>query len=424
MSSASIGADTPALELDLAGIPAPLEQRAVLGRSFGWLWGATAASNLSDGIRMAALPLMAATLTTDAALVAGVHAASLLPWLLFGLPAGVLVDRMDRRRLLLMTHTLRVGVVAIVAFAAVTGSVTIGLLYAVAVVLGAAETVFDNAAQALLPSVVDERSLERANGRLEVAYLGGNQLIGPALGAALFAASTSAPFFLDTAALVVTTLAVAFIRVPPATVARPVRTSLRRDVAEGLRWLWANRPVRALTLLGTGINFCVNATIAIMVLYALQILGVGKGAYGLLLVAYAVGGIGGGVLAPRIARALGRRRTVTGCVFCAGVVLAGMGLVAGAPVAAVLFAVLGAVATVWNVVTLSLRQSLTPDALLGRVIGGHRLLSWGGGALGALAGGFLARAVGVAPTFVAAGIAAILLGLMAMRLLADLPEPG
>src|SRR5688572_14160277 len=103
MSSASIGADGPALELDLAGAPSQTQRRVVLGRSFGWLWGATAASNLSDGVRMAALPLMAATLSTDAISVAGVHAAGLLPWLLFGLPAGVLVDRMDRRRLLLMT---------------------------------------------------------------------------------------------------------------------------------------------------------------------------------------------------------------------------------------------------------------------------------------------------------------------------------
>lgn len=427
MYSTDVDTNQPRLELDLSATDAAEDVMVThgLGSNFRRLFVATASSNLSDGLRAAALPLLATSVTRDAVAVAGVYFAGQLPWLLFGLPAGALVDRMDRRRLLVLTHAFRVGVVALLALAALTGSVTLTMLYAVAFVLGSAETVFDNAAQALLPALVPESKLEHANGRLELAYLGGNQLVGPAAGAALFAVAASAPFVLDTVALVVTTLAVLLIRpsIATDTAARSTeQTSLRSDVAEGLRWLLHNRSVRALTLLGTGINFCVNATIAVMVLYALDVLDIRGGAYGMFLAVYAVGGMAGGLVAARVSQRLGKVRAIRTCIVAAGVVLIAMGLFDHPLAAAAAFMALGVVATVWNVMTLSMRQALTPAALLGRVIGGHRLLSWGGGALGAIAGGVVARYADVPTVFISAGAGALALGLVARRLMGDEDE--
>lgn len=381
-----------------------------LNADFTRLWAATAISNLSDGLRLATLPLLAATLTRDPGLVAGVYTATQVPWLLFGLIAGAIVDRRDRRRVVVFAHITRAVTVGVLVAAVAGDWVTVPLLYVAAFVLGIAETLFDNGAQALVPEIVPRRELERANGRLEIAMLVGQRFVGPPLGAALFSAAAVLAFAVDAVALLLAALVVLAIR-GPRMVERPPRqrTALRRDIAEGIRWLLGHRILRTVSLVGAVVNFMMSAVIAIYVLFAFELLGVGEFGYSAMLVALAVGGVLGSLLAPRLTPRIGRRGAITLAVGVAGVAQFVTGLVTDPVVVSLLQVFLAAGGGVWAVVTTSLRQAVTPNALLGRVIGAHRLLSWGGGAVGAAAGGVVASVLDLRAPFILGGLALLLL---------------
>jgi MFS family permease len=387
------------------------------------LWAATALSNLSDGIRLATLPLLAYTLTRDPGLVAGVYVATQVPWLLFGLVAGAIVDRRDRRRVVVVAHLTRALTVAVLAAAVAGGWASVPLLYAAAFVLGIAETLFDNGVQALVPELVARRHLERANSRLEIAMLVGQRFVGPPVGAALFTAAAVVAFAADAALLVLAALVVFAIR-GPRTVERPVRepTALRRDIAEGIRWLLGHRILRTVSIVGAVVNFMMSAVIAVYVLFAFEVLGFGEFGYSMMLVALALGGVLGSLLAPRLTPRLGRRGGIVLAVGVAGAAQLLTGLIQHPVVIGLLQVVLAAGASVWAVITTSLRQAVTPNALLGRVIGAHRLLSWGGGAVGAAAGGLIATILGLRAPFVLGGIALLVVLVPMSRLLRGADE--
>ena len=168
-----------------------------LGPEYRKLWTASTVSNLGDGVTEVAAPLLAATLTRDPVLVAGLAFAHRLPWLLFTLVSGALVDRLDRRRIMWTADAVRTAMIGLLGLAVYAGLANLPLLYAVFFVLGTAETLFDNASQAILPAVVDREKLEKANGRLFGAQLVANEFAGPPLGGILFAAAAAAPFLLD-----------------------------------------------------------------------------------------------------------------------------------------------------------------------------------------------------------------------------------
>lgn len=381
-----------------------------LSVDFYRLWAATAASNVSDGIRLATLPLLAATLTRDPGLVAGVYTATQLPWLLFGLVAGAIVDRTDRRRVVVAAHLTRAVTVGVLVAAVAGDWASVPLLYVAAFVLGIAETLFDNGAQALVPEIVPRRHLERANGRLEIAMLVGQRFAGPPLGAALFTAAAVLAFTVDALTLVVAALVVLTIR-GKRMVERPARrrTALRREIAEGIGWLLRHRILRTVSLVGAVVNFMMSAVIAIFVLFAFDVLAVEEFGYSMMLVALAVGGVLGSLVAPRLTPRVGRRGAIVLAVGVAGAAQLVTGLVTDPVAVAALQVLLAAGGGVWAVVTTSLRQAVTPNALLGRVIGAHRLLSWGSGAVGAAAGGVVASALGLRAPFVLGGIALLLL---------------
>ena len=386
------------------------------GFEFAKLWTAHAASNLSDGLRLAALPLLGASLSRSPTAVGGLWVAQHIPSLIFGIPAGALVDRVDRRRLLAGVHGVRALVVALLAVTVMTGTATLPVLYIVAAILGAAETLFDTAAQALVADVVEDKQLDRANGLLEVGMLVGNQFVGPALGAVLFAAVASAPFVVDAGVLVVAALAIVTLRPRPTTVTEddPIIEPLRRQMAEGLGWLRREPLLRNVTFFAGSINFLIHATLSIHVLYALDVLRLASSRYGLLLAAYAAGGIVGGLIAgPLIAR-FGRVRVIPPAITVAALAILTMGLTSSAIVAGSMEILSAIGATVWSVATLSLRQSRVPRHLFGRVAGVHRVVSLGGGALGAGAGAILAGLFGLRVPFLAAGA---LLGVLAVAAL-------
>jgi MFS family permease len=383
--------------------------RRRLGGNFVRLWTAGAVSNLGDGVVLAAMPLLAASLSDSPTTVALVAAAGSLPWLVFSLVGGAIADRTDRRRTMSVVDAMRFVAMAALGVALVNGSESIALLVIVSFALGMAETVFDNASQAILPSVVTDDALETANGRLEGAQIVANQFVGPPLGAWLFGLAVAAPFFVDAgsflfAAVLVLTLRGSFR--PQRTVAA---TTMRADIAEGVRWLVRHRVLRTLAIALGIINFVGMAAMTVLVLYARDILHLSGLQYGLLLAVESAGAVLGSMMASRISARVGPGTALAAAI----AVSAGSFFVPvfwAEPVAVAASLAVGAFGgLVWNVITVSLRQSLVPDELLGRVNSAYRLVGWGTMPLGALTGGLVADAFGLRAPFFLAGVVALLL---------------
>jgi MFS family permease len=388
---------------------------AALGSNFLKLWTASAVSNFGDGIRWTALPLFAATLTRDPTRIAAIDFAATMPWLLFALVAGALVDRWDRRRAMVTSNAFRAVVMTLLGVSVLADFASLPLIYVLAFLLGTAETIFDNAAQAMTPRVVARADLERANGTLFTAELVANQFAGPPAGGFLFGIKQAVPFFTDAAsfafsASLVSTLKGNFRTERPAT---DIPTRLRTEIWEGLRWLWNHRLLRTFAVMVGVWNLLNTATFSIFVLYALQILDLGPVGYGVLLSTMVIGNVIGSFIAPRVGK-IGQGTTliltvVLGAGSELGIALASHSVVVGA-----MLAISGVSLIVWNVITVSLRQSIIPDRLLGRVNSVYRLLAYGMMPIGAALGGLLADAFGLrAPYYVAA----VVLGIMAIAAL-------
>ncbi len=390
-----------------------------LGADYRRLWTAAAVSNVGDGIRETALPLLAAALTRDPRLVAAVAFANRLPWLVLSLVSGALVDRWDRKRVMSITDAARMVLMIGLSVAVMTGNASVPLLCVIAFMLGAAETLFDNAAHAILPSVVAREDLEKANGQLEAAMLVGNNFLGPALGGLLFAAFAAGPFLLDgisfglAAALVIALKGRFQPKRSLEARSRKVLRALSVDIREGCTWLWRHKALRSLSVMSAVVNLVLHATYAIFVLFALEILGLSEAGFGLLLVAEAAGSFLGAMVASRISHRFGTRNTILGAIALAGASNLVIGVSSQTIVVAVMLVSLSIAGVVWNVITTSLRQSLVPDELLGRVNSAHRCLAWGAIPLGALLGGFLASGFGLRLPFVVAAVALGILTIVA-----------
>jgi MFS family permease len=379
-----------------------------LGSNFYKLLVASAISNFGDGVRLTAIPLLAATLTRDPGLIAGVTLASTLPWLLFALTAGALVDRLDRRQTMWTMQVFRFVLMVGLSIAILLDLTSTGVLvtlYIVSFLLGAAEVMFDNAAQAIMPSVVRKDQLQVANGRLYAAEEVFNRFAGPPAGSFLFVAVATLPFIIDAAsfglgAILIFTMAGSYR--PPRDASAPP-TRLRTEVAEGLRWLWNHKLLRTLGIM-TGVhNLTSNATFSLFVLYALEILDLSEEGFGILMASMAIGGLVGSLIGHRLARLFGDGVSFYVITLVAAGINLVIGLTSSAIVVGVISVIFGVGIAWWNVIAVSLRQSVVPDRLLGRVNSVYRLLAWGTMPLGAVLAGLLGELFGLrAPYFFAA----------------------
>jgi len=396
---------------------------------------ASGMTNLADGVAVVAWAWIASLLTRDPLLVALVPVALRLPWFLLALPAGVITDRVDRKRLILQMDALRGMAFAAAALAiwaalplapAAAAGVSSPALYAAlalaAFVVGGAEVFRDNAAQTMLPAFVPADQLERANGRLWSAELLANALIGPALGAVLIGLYLPLAFGLNAVAYGLALLLVAGV----AGQFSPERTDPRNwrvELREGLAFLRGKPLLRTLAWTTGFWNLFHQMIVIGVVLHAQENLNLSATAYGLTLAGGAVGGIAGSLMGERIARALGPARTMQWMVLASGPCFAAMALAPTAVTLALCFAAMEFSGLVWNVVSVSTRQRMIPDALMGRVNSLYRLLAWGMMPLGLLLSGLtvtlaealMTRDLALRLPFWVAGLGSILLSLSVWR---------
>lgn len=390
-----------------------------LGGPYWRLWTSSGLSNLADGVLKVALPLLALRFTDSPLLIGGVGVALSLPWLLFALPAGALADRLDRRWAMLGANTVRGALVLALLLGMGLDLGSIWLIYAVAFLLGTTETLYDTTAQSILPQLVRREQLSRANGRLYAMEMAANEFLGPPLGSALVAVGLALALLTPGALWLAAVGALLLVRGRFRVSRTGPPTSIRADIAEGVRFLWSHRVLRTFAVLAGVSNFALSAVFTLLVVYAVgpgSPLGLTEAAFGLLFSAFAAGSLLGAFLAERCERVLGRARALRLSVLPFSLLALVPGLTANVWLVGLGFVVGGIGIMVWNVITVSLRQRLAPGALLGRVNSVYRLLAWGTRPLGAGAGGLLAQFLGTQTMFVVMGLLILTLVVPLLRI--------
>jgi MFS family permease len=378
---------------------------------------ANAVSVTGDGVTSTAGPLLAASITHDPLLVAGAAFAQQLPWLIFALLSGVLVDRLEPGRLMVTVDLLRAAAIGGLAASVLAGTAHLAALYGALFILGAGSTVSDTAALSLPPLLVGADDLVRANAGLQAVQLIGTDLVGPPLGAYLFVLAAGSPFAYDAATFVIGAALIASIR-RRRKPADPVagRKSLRREITEGIRWLLGHPGLRMLAAAICVMNIMLGSTLAILVLYVRARLGLGAAGYGILLACSAAGGVIGTVIVKRLLVRFGASLLLRTGLIIESASYVSLALTRRPWVAALTLVIWGVHNGIWNVVTVTLRQTAVPAELRGRVNSVYYTFSVGGFALGSLTGGLLARGFGLTAPFWVAAAAVAVVAILALRL--------
>ncbi len=428
-------------------------RRVPLGRDFGKLWTAAAFSNLADGVGRVAVPLIATTLTRDPLAISAIGALAFLPWLVFGLPAGMIVDRFDRRWIMAIANGLR-GLAAVgLALLTVTGAIDIWWLFAGVLVFGLGETLFDNATNSIVPSVVKRPALDRANGWLQAAQITIDSFIATPIGGVLFAVALALPLWVGAAGYLIPIVLAIML---PLSAARPLReasSASRAEAAvaagdplaaaeeapelagadaaatqtasaerpkvsarEALSYLLHHRFLRSMVIFTSIVGCAFAFAQAPVFLYFLDVHGVAPAAIGLVTAGIGLGGLGGSLIAARLVDRFGRGKVMLGANFVAAIGLAGVWAAPEAISGTLAYGVMAAAVSVWNVPWGALRQTIVPGHLFGRVLGISRTLTWGIFPFATLLGGWVARVDLRLPFLLAAGVT-LIATLVAVRLL-------
>ena len=403
-----------------------------LSLNYWKLWIASVTSNLGDGISAIAYPWLASAVTRDPLLIALITVAQRLPWLFFTLPAGVITDRVDRRKLMVAMDVIRAALTVVIAFAVLSASKALPspedlangvvvathfgiylVLLSAALFMGMAEVLRDNSAQTFLPALVKPENLERANGNLWGAEMVMNSFVGPPLGSLLLAVGFAVPFFVDAgsfaAAAGLVFLITGTFRKPRRTEAQSgAKVNWRGEIKEGFQWLWHHPVLRPMAIILGLLNALGMMVFATFILFAQENLDLGTGllsgvlrpvaeffgadsvatfVFSLLMMAGAFGGVFGSIFAPRVSKKIGSGPSLYLTMVVGGVTTLVLGLASRWWIAWMMFAVGTFTSVLWNVITVSFRQTIIPDALLGRVNSVYRFFGWGMMPIGSLLGG-------------------------------------
>ena len=393
-------------------------RRAPLGADFGKLWTAAAFSNLADGVGRTAVPLIATTLTRDPLAIAVIGALAFLPWLVFGLPAGMLVDRFDRRLIMAIANGVRVFVALALAILTITGELTVWWLFAGVLVFGLGETLFDNATSAVVPNLVTRPQLDRANGRLQAAQVTIDSFVATPIAGVLFAVSLALPLWVGATGYVVPVVLALLL---PLSAARPLRDPAApapegAPAREAFRFLWRHRYLRAMVVFTSFAGSAFAFAQAASILLFLDTFGVPEIAIGFVTAGIGVGALAGALVAAALVSRFGRATVMVTAHLVAGVALLLTGIAPEAITAVLAYALLACAVSVWNVPWGALRQQLVPGRLFGRVLGIIRMATWGVFPVATIVGGFVAR-VDLRLPFLIAGVLSLAATVAAARLL-------
>lgn len=370
------------------------------------LWTASAISNTGDGILSAALPILATRITDNSLSIGLISTFFAIPWLLFALPAGTIIDRVDRRRVLIAADVFRGVLVGGLALVAAFSDVQMWMLWVLAFGLGVGEVFFDSTSQTILPSIVSSEQLGRANGLRYSVEITGNTFLGAPLGSLLFAVAVWLPFGVDAASFAVAAILAATLRgrFKPD---RPKGINLgwRFEMRQGVRWMWRRSLLRnlAIALALTNLSFAMAEST--FVLFATEELGVRDSWYGALIAIVGAGSVLAGIAGGWLVDKMGRRFAILVAAFVPVVTMLAIGSVPVTWWVVLMLTIQAMMTTVWSIIAVTLRQQIVPDHLFGRVNSVYRWFSWGAMPVGAFLGGFVAHHWNLrAPYFVGAGV--------------------
>ena len=389
-----------------------------LGPAFNRLFSASVISNLSDGLLAVAAPLLAISLTKDPVLISLLSAFVMLPWLLFAIPIGLIVDRSNKRLLITFTNSIRFIAAGLVALAISTDTITIYWLLLATFVIGTCEVATDTAAQSLIPVILDKKNFEKANSRLNIAETVIQNFIGAPLSGFLYATAIVLPFILNSlgfliAAIFVLMIPAHLISHGPAEAEDDLeKKSFLAEIKFGLNYLWNDRPLRRLVATTTSLGFFYSLSTSTLILFITETLGVQAKYFGVLMAGAGSGAVLGGILTPALSKRFGRGGVLAVAIFVSSITVLFQGLAPNVWVFGAIGFVSSFTITNWNILLMSCYQVLIPAELYGRIHGARRTFVWGVMPIGAFLGGVIAHA-GLRIPLLVGGIATTLISLSA-----------
>jgi len=374
-----------------------MTQSVPLGHDFSRIWSASLITNLVDGVLRLAAPLLAVSLTEDPILIGALSALGLLPWLFFAIPIGALVDRVDRRKALVIGNSLRAVIALFIAFAVSQDFINIWLLLISVFFFGICEVLVDTTSQAVLPQILDKSNYERGNSRLQISEVIVSQFAGAPLSGLLYAVSIALPFFFSTTGFILAGLLILLfpferaINVRKEGDAGQAKLGLKGDIKFALNYLYQDKQIFSIVVITTLLGFFYSLSNAIAPLFILKELNVSPALFGVVLAIQGIGALAGSIAAPMVSKYLGRGKALAINVFFASLLVIFIGLSPNAYFFAAVSVLVGFTISVWNILLMSLYQSIIPPELYGRIHGARRTIVWGLMPIGALLGGVIAR---------------------------------
>ena len=391
-----------------------MSENLPLGKDFSRIWSASLITNLVDGVLRLSAPLLAVSLTQDPVLIGLMTALGLLPWLFFAIPIGAYVDRVDRRKALVWGNALRSAIAVFVAFSIAQEFINIWILLGCVFLFGICEVLVDTTSQSVLPQILDKSNFERGNSRLQISEVIVAQFAGSPLSGFLYAISIALPFYFSTAGFVAAALLLALF--PFQKDVNPVheddqgkeRLGIKGDIKFALNYLYQDKRILSIVLITTSIGFFYSISTAVAPLFVLKELNVAPSLFGVVLAIQGVGALVGSIAAPAASKKFGRGRALGINLVLASFMIVLTGIAPNVYVFVAISVVVGFTISVWNILLMSLYQSLIPTHLYGRIHGARRTIVWGLMPIGSVIGGVIARGGLRLPFLIGGGIATLI----------------
>lgn len=367
-----------------------------------------------------AAPLLAITLTKDPILISMMSALVMLPWLLFAIPIGLIVDRVDKRLLVTFTNSLRFIIAGLLSLAIATDVVTIYWLLLAAFLIGICEVASDTAAQSLIPVILEKKNFEKANSRLNIAETVIQNFVGAPLSGFLYATAIVLPFLLNSLGFLIAAI---FVFLIPAHLISQGSAEVKKDVEKksfigdikfGLSYLWNDRPLRRLVATTTSLGFFYSLSTSTLILFITEVLALPAKYFGVLMAGAGSGAVLGGILTPALSKKFGRGRVLSVAIFLSSITVFFQGISPNVWVFGVIGFISSFTITNWNILLMSCYQVLIPSELYGRIHGARRTFVWGVMPIGAFIGGVIAHN-GLRLPLIVGGIATTLISLSAVK---------